>query len=187
MSTVNPYAPPMARVDDISEVSSEAEAIRREHIKHEASVRSIGILYYIGGFGMIAGAIAFLAIGLSGSSSEAIAAAPISAFVVIYGGLGVLSVLVARGIRQFASWARATATVLSVIGLIGIPVGTIINGYILWLLHSAKGRRIFAPDYPSIVAATPSVKYRTSIIAWIVLGLLLLAFAGALFVAMIGR
>ena len=32
-------------------------------------------------------------------------------------------------------------TLLSVIGLIGIPLGTLINAYILYLLHSEKGKR----------------------------------------------
>ena len=42
------------------------EMIRREHIKHEASVKSIGVLYYIGGvIGFIAGVISFAG-GISG-------------------------------------------------------------------------------------------------------------------------
>ena len=50
MSTdLNPYAPPQAAVDYVAEATSEAESIRREHIKHEASIRSIGVLYYLSG------------------------------------------------------------------------------------------------------------------------------------------
>ena len=48
-NATSPYAPPTARVDDVSESANpEAEAIRLAHIKHEASIRSVGILYYIG-------------------------------------------------------------------------------------------------------------------------------------------
>ena len=96
-----------------------------------------------------------------------------------YLALGALSIVVARGIRQLKPWARITSIVLSIVGLIGFPVGTLINGYILYLLLAAKGRRIFAADYADIVAATPHIKTRSSIVVWIVLGLL------ALFVAAI--
>lgn len=187
MSAVNPYAPPRTRVDDVSGEASEAETVRREHIKHEASVRSVGTLYYIGGGFMVIGAAGIYAVGFG---EQTPASAPVGLFAVlggVYAVLGVLAIFVARGIRQLKSWARTTATVLSIIGLLGIPVGTIINGYILYLLHSAKGKRIFAPDYAAIVAATPFVKYRTSLVVWIVLGLLVLVLAGALIVGAIGR
>ena len=39
---VNPYAPPVARVDD-SQVDSAAQAIRRAHINTEASTKTVGI------------------------------------------------------------------------------------------------------------------------------------------------
>lgn len=187
MSTVNPYAPPRTRVDDVSGPVSEAEAVRREHIKHEASVRSIGTLYYLGGAFMIIGAVVLLtvALGARGDGSPPIVLATV--FVILYAALGVLSIFVARGIRQLKSWARTVATVLSIIGLLGVPVGTIINAYFLYLLHSSKGKRIFAPDYAAIVAATPFVKYRTSIVVWIVLGLLVLAVVGVAIMGAIGR
>jgi hypothetical protein len=44
-SATSPYAPPTARVDDVSESANpEAEAIRRAHIKHEASIRSVALV-----------------------------------------------------------------------------------------------------------------------------------------------
>ena len=187
MSTVNPYAPPRTRVDDVSGATSEAEAVRREHIKHEASVRSIGTLYYIGGAFSILGAVALLIVGFGARDEPSMPMGFLTVFFVLYAALGVLAIFVARGIRQLRSWARTAATVLSIIGLLGIPVGTIINGYFLYLLHSAKGKRIFAPDYAAIVAATPFVKYRTSIVVWIVLGLLVLVLVGAAIVGSIGR
>jgi hypothetical protein len=187
MSTANPYAPPEARVDDVSDAPSEAEAIRREFIKHEASVRSIGILYYIGGVIMILGTLGFLVAGLGAPSEMPVGGAGLAIFVVVYGALGVLSLFLGRGIRQLKSWARTTATVLAVIGLIGFPIGTLINGYILYLLLSAKGKRIFAPDYAAIVAATPFVKYRTSTVVWVLIGLVVLFVVALLVVAAAGR
>ena len=183
MSTVNPYAPPEARVDDVSDAPAGAEAVRREYIKHEAAVRSIGVLYYFGGVATMFVSIALLAAIASGASN--LNSVFIIVMAIVYLGLGALSFFVGRGIRQLASWARTTVTVLSVIGLLGFPIGTLINGYILYLLHCAKGKRIFEPDYAAIVAATPFVKYRTSIVVWILLGLVVLTIAAVL-IAQVG-
>ena len=80
--TTNPYAPPKARVEDVVQSSSDAEAIRREFLKHETSVRSIGTLYYLAGGLLCVGAL-FLAIlpwlvtmfGLIGAGAGLVAAA----------------------------------------------------------------------------------------------------------------
>lgn len=172
MSTdLNPYAPPQAAVADISEAPSEAEAIRREHIKHEASIRSVGILYYLSG-GLMALIAAMFVAGLTDINFGI-------GLAVVYGALAALSIVVGHQIRALRPWARIAAIVLSVIGLFGFPLGTLINGYILYLLLSKKGQRIFASDYADIVAATPHVKYKTSIVLWIILGVLLLLILAA--------
>jgi hypothetical protein len=167
---VNPYAPPKAYVDDVSGPTSEAEAIRREHIKHEASIRSIGTLYYIGGAFMLLVGIAMVVVV---DPTEPLLR-PLGAFYLL---LGTVSVVVAWGMRRLRKWAGGAAIGLSGISLLAFPVGTLVGAYILYLLLSAKGRRIFAADYADIVAATPHVKYRTSIAVWIGLGALLLMIA----------
>ena len=172
-AAANPYAPPRAHVDDVAQANSEAEEIRQEHIKHEASIRSIGILYYLSG-GMLTVLAVVLAAGLFASKSDPL----MVGLTLLYLVLGALMLFVARGVRKLRSWARTTTIVLAAIGLLGFPVGTLINGYILYLMLSAKGKRIFEDDYKDIIAATPHVKYRTSIIVWIVLGILLLAILG---------
>ena len=53
-------------------------------------------------------------------------------------------------------------------------IGTLINGYIIWLILSKKGRLILSPEYAAIVEATSHIKYRTSIVVWILLGLIVL-------------
>ncbi len=179
-AAANPYAPPRANVNDVAQASSEAEEIREEHIKHEASIRSIGILYYLSG-----GLMCVLALSLIAGSFRT--QLGLSAVITpIYLGLGALFILLGRGVRQLRPWARTTAIVLAAIGLLGFPVGTLLNAYILYLLLAKKGKRIFEDDYKDIIEATPHVKYRTSIIVWIFLGLLLLAIVG-IFAAMAMR
>jgi hypothetical protein len=62
--------------------------------------------------------------------------------------------------------------VFGAIGLLGFPVGTLIAGYLLYLLWSEKGNVVFSPRYQRVMQATPHIKYKTSIIVWIFLGLL---------------
>jgi len=99
--------------------------------------------------------------------------------------LGVLAILLARGIRALRPWARTTAIVLSGVGLLGFPVGTAIHGYILYLLLCRKGKRLFAQDYADIIAATPQIQSRGSVLTWILLGLALALFLALTTVAFI--
>ena len=172
-TAANPYAPPAARVDDVA-VDSAAEATRREHINHEASIKAVGILYYLGGVGVVIAGVGALA-GVKGGMHVGLA---IGLGLV---AVGVLQFFAGWGVRGLRSWGRVLGTILSVIGLLSFPVGTLINGYILYLFFSRKGGTIFSPGYQDVIAATPHVKYRTSIVVWIflalVVGLLVVAVA----------
>ena len=173
MSTgINPYAPPTAPVEDVS-ANSEAEAIRRAHINHEASVKSVGILYYLGGVALTIAGIVSLAAVREGSGDPLMA--------LLFLGLGAVELVAGWGVRALRRWGQVVGCVPSVIGLLGFPIGTLISLYILYLLLSKKGRTIFSPAYQDVIAATPHVKYRTSIVVWIFLALLV-----ALLVAAIG-
>jgi hypothetical protein len=177
-TAINPFAPPKAHVADIETANSDAERIRREHIKRETSIRSVGILYYIGGVFMVLAGIGLSAVLITGPGTAS--QEPGMAFLYIIGpvylGLGVLSLAVGRGLRKLRPWARLVTIVLSAIGLLGFPVGTLINGYILYLVLSAQGKRVFEDDYPAIIDATPDIKYRTSAVTWAVVGLMILGF-----------
>jgi len=175
--TVNPYAAPTARVDDIA-ADPAAEAIRREHINHEASIKAVGILYYLGGTLITVGAIATAA-GAPDPAGIAVVA--------LVGLVGVAQFFAGWGVRALRPWGRIVGCVLSGIGLLGFPIGTLINGYILYLFLSKKGRTIFAPEYQAVIAATPHVKYRTSILVWIFLGLVVLLIGFVVFGAFVGK
>ena len=164
----NPYTAPQSTA---TWTDSSEEQIRREHIKHEASVKSIGILYFIGAFFVVISAV-----GITLDSSEL----PLSSRIgigVVLGSIGVLQFLVGVGLRRLKSWARIPTGILSGIGLLAFPVGTLINGYILYLVFSTKGSMVFSDRYREVIAATPHIKYRTSIVIWILLGILLLILA----------
>jgi hypothetical protein len=175
-NAVNPYAAPAAPVDDLP-VNPEAEAIRRAHINHEASIKAVGFLYYLGGVLLTVGGVASLP-GVQGGVSR-----PAIALLLIIVGIGQL--FAGWGVRALRSWARIVGCVLSGIGLLAFPIGTLINAYILYLFLSKKGRTIFSSGYQDVITATPHVKYRTSIVVWIflalIVGLILFAAFGAFF------
>ncbi|HTT37608.1 MAG TPA: hypothetical protein VMH32_08080 [Burkholderiales bacterium] len=179
MSTeVNPYAAPKAVVEDVSvSANPEAEALRREHIKHEASIRSIGILYYIAALVMAGGAAAS-ALQLARNQPDLKAALSLVAAALLTIGFFVIG----RALRALQPRVRIPTAILAGLGLLSFPIGTLINGYILYLLLSKKGRFNLSPEYAAIVEATPHIRYRASILVWAILALLIALAAFAILV-----
>jgi hypothetical protein len=170
----NPYEAPQSEIH--APEGGEAELIRTAHISHEASVKSIGTLMILGGFLTGFGMVSVLAIGRI--SSEFLVVLAIS------GGL----FGVGFSVRRLNPVGRILAGILCGLGLLAFPIGTIINGYFIYLLFSPKGTMVFSESYKEIIVATPHVRYRTSLAARIVIALLILIFAAALiFFARRGR
>lgn len=185
---VNPFASPLAEEgavgpDAPSEIAA-LEAIRREHLSREASIKSVGLLYLIpAAIGalmsvvMVFGAVVAVTSGEVGLGEGA---AMLGAML-LYAGLSVLFWWIGSGLRRLNPAVRIWTIVLSVIGLLGIPIGTLINGYILWLVAGRTGRYIFSDEYRGVIAATPHIRYKSSILMLflvalvIVVGLLALA------------
>ena len=86
--------------------------------------------------------------------------------------LSVGQIFAAVGLRTLASWAKIPASIIAGFGLLGVPVGTLISAYVLYLIWSEKGKMVFSPEYKDVIRQTPHIKYKTSIIVWIFLGLL---------------
>ena len=164
---------PPAVPDTPAAANADVEAIRRQHLTHEASVQSIGLLYYLGMLGLVAAGLASTVAPAETSRSENLIT---GAFLIIFAGI---YLMVGRWLRRLDSKGRTPATILAAIGLLAFPIGTIINAYILYLLQSKKGAMVFSAEYRDVIAATPHIKYKTSVAAWILLivivvGLLLL-------------
>lgn len=169
---VNPYSAPTAVIADVG-IDAEMEAVRQEHISVEASLRSVGLLYYLGTIGLIVSGLVMFA-GLFDIGMISLA-------------LGLAMGVIGYGLRTLKPWVRIPAIILAVIGLLGFPVGTLINGYVLYLLLCTRGRFVFTPEYEAIRKATPHVRYRTSIVVWIVVGFLVLAVAAAVLIPVLSR
>ena len=118
-----------------------AEAIRNQHLKHEASVKSVGVLYYIGGTALVLVGIGTLIAAATKSGGFAEAMICVVLFL-----LGAGQILVGTGLRRLRRWARVPTGILSGLGLLGFPIGTLINAYVLYLIFSPKGRRDAKPE-----------------------------------------
>ncbi len=171
----NPFEAPSVTFDSDGMSYTPAETIRREHLSHEASVKSIGFLYMLGGILLGLATIGLLFFAKTGPGRGPNRAPNWGDLVLaMMPLLAAIQCVTAVGLRRLRGWARIPCGVLAAIGLIGFPIGTLINGYILYLLFSAKGSMVFSEEYQTIIAQTPHIKYKTSIIVWLFLGLLLL-------------
>lgn len=154
----------------------DAEAVRERYLKQEASIQSIGTLYLLGcGLLVVLGVAAFFGRPPFGSGTSGLL---FLFFAAAEGGIGWY-------LRKLDSRAKVPATILAIFGLFAFPVGTLISAYILYLLHSAKGKYVFSPEYRDVIAATPHIRYRLSIVTWvlivIIIGLLVLGLVVTLF------
>ncbi|MES2594632.1 MAG: hypothetical protein V4662_04825 [Verrucomicrobiota bacterium] len=160
----NPYAPPqVAELSSGRAGMSEAEAIRRDHLQIEATIKTAGTLHYIGMvlFGGL-GLVMFAEGGALGL-----------AFLLVGSTMGI----VGYDLRHLNAGARWPALIISSIGLLIFPVGTIINGVILANLMNAKARTVFTSDYKVIIAATPHVDHglsRLAILTLVLVGLIVI-------------
>lgn len=176
----NPYAVTTSTPMDAGQaVSGDAEQVRRAHLSHEASIKSVGVLYMLGSiFSLFYGAVTVFAGTQSLMSPDNAlggeAMGPVEIIVgAVVAGVGLLQFYAALSMRSLNPNGKPVAIAVACLGLLGIPIGTLISAYILYLLLSEKGKVVFSPEYKAIIAATPHIRYRTSIIVWIFLILLI--------------
>lgn len=187
--TQNPYAAPLSSSAQSEPVESEIERTRNEYLSHEASVRAIGLLYLLGGgiwaIYCVIGLVALLGVIIGGVAGPGELGFLLFIAVIVVGATW-LQIWIGLGLRRLNPSVRTPATVLSVVGLLGVPIGTIISAYVLWLLQSAKGKVVFSNEYQEIIRQTPHIRYKTSIIVWIFLGLLVVVVGLAVLAVIVG-
>lgn len=176
----NPYLTPASAGEPSGLPPDSPEHIRRAHLNHEASVRSIGNLCYLVAILWSLGAAVALPNLFNlqrqpdGWASVSVLVGDLLVGLILPGAMAMLLFFGGRGLRKLTRWGRVVGIVIGAIGLAVIPVGTILSIYILYLLLSKKGKMVFSPAYKEVIAATPEVKYKTSIVVWVVLGLFIL-------------
>jgi len=109
----NPYLAPQTFDTPLTQ-HSQAELIRQEHIKTEASIKSIGILYYLGSIAIVIAAVASLSAVADPEANHAVILG-IAVLIV----LGILQFFVGMAVRKFKPWSRIAVGIFSGIGLLG--------------------------------------------------------------------
>ena len=172
----NPFAAPQVEeVEARSSATSDAEAVRREHLKHETSVQGLGSLYLLGGLlAFVMGG--FMLVGgimNPGGADPLVMPYMAASLGLVYCLLGGMNVWGGWYCRRLDARGKLPATISAVIGLIGIPIGTLISAYFLYLLYSEKGKMVFSEEYARIRRATPHIKHKTSMVVWFFVAVLL--------------
>ena len=186
MEELNPYAAPKAEA--LTRIS-EAETIRRQHIGQESSIKTLGCLYLLGGFLILPGIVLSLAQSnwRGGTSSDVL-------WHMAFISVGVAAIVIGFGLRRLKKWASIMAITLGfflcAIYLFDLPsstMGLIIQSAIILTLVSAKARKVVSAEYQQVIAETPHVRQRTSVAAWVLLGVLLLILAWILYQVLTSR
>jgi hypothetical protein len=73
----------------------------------------------------------------------AIVGGVVSAFVLV---LSVPGIVGGIGLLRYKTWARYLVMILAALGLVNIPVGTIVGAYTIWVLVQDKTAQLFAPE-----------------------------------------
>ncbi len=114
------------------------------------AVVGVGLLIFLGGMGVFAGAelgelIAFWVLGLTG---------------VFVGGLMVVLALpgfiAGVGLLKHKGWGRILAIIVAAFDLINFPIGTAISVYSFYVLFQNSADGFFAGSPPSQTVATPT-------------------------------
>ena len=108
---------------------------------------ALGVLLIFGGAAGVVGVAAV-------EEPDAWIAMPIlgivgSALLLVVLTLSILGIIAGLGLLKFRPWARILAIVLSVVGLINVPFGTVLGIYGLWVLLSRETERFFTPAVPT--------------------------------------
>lgn len=212
---VNPFEAPRAMIgegaihQDLDD--REAEAIRRDHIGHEANIRSLGHLYYLvaslGAIGMVVGICVTAGLVTNGANGnpasgrdgiDGLATLVFAAFTAATGTVG-------YGLTHLRGWARWVGAVLNSLGMLvliidGLVLAALVkpmagvvflvglggfDGFFLYLLMSRKSNVVFSAEYREVVLKTPHVKLKGGIalkvVLVLILGCLVMAWLGGLF------
>jgi hypothetical protein len=122
----------------------------------DTHVKVLGVLQIAMGAVCLFGAVLLTLVFVGGFSAASLSDDPDAAIALpiigmtgaaLVGFLFVLSlpgIITGIGLLRLRPWARIAGIVLSVLGLMAMPIGTIVGVYGLWVLFSKDTERLFA-------------------------------------------
>lgn len=184
----NPYTPSGSAYGNITPDAnvdlSQAELIRTSHLSHEANIQSVGCLYLLLGVLAALSGLSYVVLGIAmlNNMIPSMGGQPQTEVIVAGAmqiGFGVVTLAVSclafysgRTMQTLNAGGKIAAIIMSILGLFGFGCPCI-SVFALYLLLSSKGEMVYSPQYKEIVQATPHIRYKTSMIVWILLFILL--------------
>ncbi len=182
-SPINPYAAPQAELRDAaSEDHDAATSRRRELIRHETQLKSVGSLYYLIGAMSVLTLIVMVPRITQTVGSDTFG----TMVVVVVALMAIVYFVVGHGFRKVRPWVRIPGGLLAGLSLLSIPVGTLIGAYILYLMFCQRGRQVLSADYQAVIAATPHIRYQRTTGDWIALAIVLMLVVGIIALVVLG-
>lgn len=145
----NPYDAPAASVADADEWSeADAQALRREHLGREASLRVVGVL--CGAFGTFF-VLLFFGYGMDVLRRIDSASPREGVVLLLVAALGILGMVANHGLLHLRSWGRGPVAAIA-LSLALTAVLAPLALHAAWLTFSHKGLRVLSPTYGSVRA-----------------------------------
>ena len=156
--SADPYRPPQTEQLQKT-VPAAIQADRQAHIHTERDLATTGTISFI--FGGLTSLLTLLQVLESTSAYQNIFHVPpilAKLFVVMVMTLiTALHIWIGIGLHRRQPAGRIPASLVSALWMLVFPLGTAVGGWTLWRLWSARGKRVYAPDYAAVVEATPAV------------------------------
>lgn len=161
----NPYAS-----HPISQQSLTAQQSRESYFGLESKLRSAGAIFFFPSiFGLFGGSI-LIVIGilmLQMKNQPTGRGVLVIGLGIAIGGIAYYLFVICERLRSLSPKARKPAIVISTVGLLGFPFGTLASVYMLSLLLGERGRFVFSEQYQTLRAKTPELKYRQTGVDWL--------------------
>lgn len=167
----NPYAAPAGALAPVD--GSDMELERRDHRTHEARVRGLGVAWMVQGVVRVLGAV--IPARAAWEQAESATSPGLWTTAGLMAAVGVATILSGVGVRRLQQWGWILGMLTSLVGLIYVPMGTVLSLWAMGLLLAPKGLRIFAPDYAELQAQTPDVSWEPKPIPAMIVALVMVS------------
>lgn len=152
---------------------ADAVRIREDNIGWESLLTQWGTFTtFTGVVGLIFFVLAMIGLA-SGASLPEGASVPGMMFLiptlVFVVAMYVFSISVGIGLRNLSNYGRICSTIFAGLGLLAIGPGTLLCGWILYLLWAGPSNLIFSEEYRKVVKQTPHIQ-RTPYLLYILIG-----------------
>ncbi|MGQ9619558.1 MAG: hypothetical protein ACUVTX_01065 [Bacteroidales bacterium] len=124
-----------------------------ENLKMQKHVTVVGILRIVlSSLGLLLAIIILVAINFAkGFVEHDHIASTVLTFIgtaipVFIGSVSLLGIIGGIGVLAYKNWARILVLVVSVVGCLNIPIGTLVGVYSIWVLMQTETVKLFNPE-----------------------------------------